>query len=194
MKINVLLRLAIAGLMADTYIRRDWPQYQGKALAIRNIVVIGLGSLLVPALHVRYGGGKAYPFMADNLYLSMYVGDMVGNAADIYDRWYWYDWITHFTGSGASALALALTLAELPQTRAAGWRRNARRAWRITNLLHAALELQEWLTDVFGGTRNVHGIGDAAHDTIMGLLGSASYLWAYSTFGPTTAGAAAAGE
>ncbi|HEX6511773.1 MAG TPA: hypothetical protein VF157_05715 [Chloroflexota bacterium] len=175
--LNLLLRLAIVGFMVDTYIRAGWPQYQGKGLAIRNILVIGLGSLIVPALHARYRRGERYPFTADNLYLSMYVGDMLGNAANIYDRWYWYDWMTHFTGTGAATLALALILAELPATKAAGRRANAWRAWRIANVVHAGLELQEWLPDVFGGTRNVHGMEDAAHDLGMGLLGSTAYLW-----------------
>jgi hypothetical protein len=174
---NILLRLAIAGFMVDTYVRANQPQYQGKGLAIRNIVVIGTGSLLLPGLHLRCCRGQRYPVWADNLYLSMYAGDMLGNAANIYDRWYWYDWLTHFTGTGASALALGLVLMRLPQTAGAGVRANAWRAWWITNLVHGGLELQEWLTDVFGGTRNVHGAGDAAHDLGMGLLGSTVYLW-----------------
>lgn len=169
--LNGLLRLAIAGFMADTYVRADWPQYQGKGLAIRNIVVIGLGSLIVPALHWRFGRGKPYPFAADNLYLSMYVGDMLGNAGDIYDRWYWYDWITHFTGTGACALAVAKVIRTY-------WPAVDARAWGfwLTNLVHGGLELQEWLTDVFGGTRNVHGLGDAVHDLGMGVLGSLVFL------------------
>ncbi|MDE3074057.1 MAG: hypothetical protein KGJ86_01395 [Chloroflexota bacterium] len=169
--------MAIAGFMVDTYVRADQPQYQGKGLAIRNIVVIGLGSLIVPFLHLRCTRRQPYPYLADNLYLSMYVGDMLGNAANIYDRWYWYDWITHFTGTGASALALALVLQRLPRTRGSPRPTNAWRAWCATNLVHGGLELQEWLTDVFGGTRNVHGLSDAVHDLGMGLLGSAAYLW-----------------
>src|SRR5438034_8551719 len=159
--------------MVDTFVRADWPQYQGKGLAVRNIVVIGLGSLILPALHVRCRRGKPYPFWPDNLYLSMYVGDMLGNAANIYDRWYWYDWITHFTGTGGCTLALAIVLKDL---RDAPKEESARQAFWLTNLLHGGLELQEWLTDVFGGTRNVYGWGDALHDLLMGVAGSMVYL------------------
>ena len=52
-----------------------------------------------------------------------------------------------------------------------------RRAFWLTNALHALLEAQELATDVLFGTHNVRGWWDTAGDLTAGLLGSGSYLW-----------------
>jgi hypothetical protein len=164
--LNVLLRSSIAYFLAEVLLNRNDPRFRGKAIPVRNLVIVGGLSLFFPALHILRRRWRGYPFWTDNLWLSLFWLDMAGNSFDLYDRYVHFDLIPHFHGTGASAVALQR-----------GFGLTRRRAFVIATALHTGLEAQEYATDLFFGTHNVRGWWDSAGDLAAGLLGAAAYLW-----------------
>ena len=107
----------------------DDPHFKGKAIPIRNLVIVGGLSLLFPLLHVLRRRWSRYPVWSDDVWLSLFWLDMAGNSFDLYDRYTHFDLIPPFHGTGASVIALrdAFDLS-----------RSA--AFLVANVLHAALE------------------------------------------------------
>jgi hypothetical protein len=167
--LNAALRLSIAYFLAEVLLHPDDPRFAGKAIPVRNLVVVGGLSLLFPGLHLLGRRWPAYPVWADDLYLSIFWLDMAGNSLDLYDRYYYFDLIPHFHGTGAIALVFRAALG-LTTARAIG----------LANLIHALLETQEFLTDVFLGTHNVRGPWDTVGDLVAGALGTGVYPAAYA--------------
>jgi hypothetical protein len=163
--LNAVLRASIAYFLAEVLLNPNDPRFAGKAIPIRNLIIVGGLSLLFPALHLLRRRWKRYPFWTDDLWLSLFWLDMAGNSFDLYDRYLHFDLIPHFHGTGASAVALQR-----------GFGLSPARAFLIANVLHGALEAQEIATDVFFGTHNVRGWWDSAGDIAAGLLGSGTYL------------------
>jgi hypothetical protein len=170
--VNVLLRASIGYFLAEVLRNPKDPRFAGKAIPIRNLIIVGGLSLLFPALHVVRRRWRRYPVWTDNLWLSLFWLDMAGNSFNLYDRYTHFDLIPHFHGTGASAVALQ---------RGFGLTRG--RAFVIATALHSALEAQEYATDVFFGTHNVRGWWDSAGDLAAGFLGALAYLWG-PTLGP----------
>jgi hypothetical protein len=146
------------------------PRYAGKAIPIRNLLVVGSLAHVFPLLALRRRQWSHYPVWADNLYLSIFWLDMAGNAFDLYDRYTDFDLIPHFHGTGALALVLRCAFGYSPL-----------RAIAVTNAIHGLLEAQEYATDVICGTHNVRGTWDSAGDLAAGLLGTLAYVGASST-------------
>jgi hypothetical protein len=163
--LNAFLRASIAAMLADVMRRPNDPRYAGKAIPIRNLLIVGGLSLAFPALHLRTHRWARYPVWSDNLYLSLFWLDMVGNALNLYDTHLHFDLIPHFHGSGALAAVLHYAF-DVP-----GWR-----AIGIANAVHVALEAQEYATDVFFSTHNVRGAWDSLGDLSVGLLGTLAYV------------------
>jgi hypothetical protein len=163
--VNALLRVSIAAMLADVVRHPDDPRYAGKAIPVRNLLIVGGLSLVFPALYLGSRRWKQYPVWQDDLYLSIFGLDMAGNWLDLYDTYRNFDLIPHFHGSGALAAVLHYAF-DLP-----GWR-----AIGVANAIHAALEAQEIATDVFFGTHNVRGAWDSLGDLSAGLLGTIAYV------------------
>ena len=163
--VNAILRASIAAMLVDVLRHPDDQRYAGKAIPLRNLLIVGGLSLLFPALHVGGRRWKRYPVWQDNLYLSIFWLDMAGNWLDLYDTYLNFDLIPHFHGSGALAGALHSAFG------LSGWR-----AIAVANAMHAALEAQEYATDVFFGTHNVRGAWDSLGDLSAGLLGTIAYV------------------
>ncbi len=171
--LNVLLRVSIAAFLADVLRHPHDPRYEGKAIPVRNLIIVGTLGHLFPLLYLLstrlrwWPRWSSYPVWSDNLYLSIYWLDMAGNFFNLYDRYTHFDLIPHFHGTGALA-AVGL--------RAFGWSPLA--ALGIANGIHALLEAQEFATDVLCGTHNVRGAWDSEGDLAAGLLGTLAYVGA----------------
>jgi hypothetical protein len=168
--LNLFLRTSIAAFLVDVLRRPHDPRYEGKAIPIRNLIIVGSLSLAFPVLALRQRRRpqprwQRYPVWSDDLYLSIFWLDMAGNYLDLYDRYTHFDLIPHFHGSGALA-AVLLTAFDLPPGVAIG----------AANGLHTLLEAQEIVTDVVFGTHNVRGAWDSAGDLGSGLLGTCLYV------------------
>ncbi len=162
--LNAALRLSIAYFLAEVLLHPDDPRFAGKAIPVRNLVVVGGLSLLFPGLHLLGRRWPAYPVWADDLYLSIFWLDMAGNSLDLYDRYSYFDLLPHAHGTGA-ATVVAQAVLGLPALSAVG----------VATVLHLLLEAQEYSTDVLFGTRNVRGVADTVNDLLAGLAGTVLY-------------------
>ncbi len=97
--------------------------------------------------------------------MSIFWLDMAGNSFNLYDRFFYFDLLPHFYGTGATALVLyeAFGLSALS-------------AIGCANIIHMVLEIQEYYTDVLFKTHNVRGTFDTINDLATGLLGTFAFL------------------
>ncbi len=166
--INILLRLGILYFLLEVILFSADPRFAGKAIPVRNLIIVLSLSLLFPFLYFIKRRWKSYPVWLDNLYLSIFFLDMAGNSFNLYDSIKNFDLIPHFHGTGAIA-AVFYGAFKLPILSALG----------LANIIHMLLEAQEYYTDVFFGTHNVGGVADTVNDLTVGLLGSMVYLVIY---------------
>jgi len=166
--LNLIIRISTLYFMSEVLLFPNDPRFAGKAIPIRNLIIVVSFSLLFPALYFLRKKWKKYPIWADNLYLSIFWLDMAGNSFNLYDTYYYFDLIPHFHGPGAIALVFAIafgfTLLE---------------GIGLATIIHMALEAQEFYTDVFFGTHNVRGTADTVNDIVVGIVGAALYALAY---------------
>jgi hypothetical protein len=170
--LNVLLRLTILYFLIEVLLNPDDPRFAAKAIGPRNLVIVLTLSLLFPVLHLWKKRWERYPWGWDNLYLSIFWFDMAGNSFNLYNSFEHFDLLPHFYGSGAVAAILygAFGLSFIG-------------ALGLANSIHIALEAQEYYTDVFAGTRNVHGPADVVNDLVVGLVASILYPLAVRVLG-----------
>lgn len=161
--LNLALRAVILGVIADALFNPDASRYAGKAIGTRGLVLLP-ASLLVPVLHRWHRRHDRYPVWSDNLYLSIFALDMGGNLLDLYDRYFFFDLIPHFHGSGAIGVVLSHLL-RMPVLAGIG----------LAQVVHILLEAQEYYSDVFFGLRNVRGTWDTVNDLLVGVAGSLAY-------------------
>lgn len=169
--INILIRLSILYFLGEVLLFPDDPRFAGKAIPIRNFIIVISLSLLFPVLYFWKKKWKSYPFWFDNLYLSIFWLDMAGNSFNLYDRYFYFDLIPHFHGTGAVAAVLL---------GAFGWT-----FWGgvgLANIIHMLLEAQEYYTDVFLETHNVRGVFDVVNDLLVGVIGTIVYGLIYLWF------------
>ena len=178
--LNAFLRASIAAFLVDTLRHPHDPRYEGKAIPIRNLLVVGGLSLTFPLLALwqrrrpsQRRRWRRYPVWSDNLYLSIFWLDMAGNFFDLYDRYKHFDLIPHCHGSGALGAVLLNAFHMQPLA-----------AYGVANGIHGLLEAQEYLTDVFFGTHNVRGAWDSIGDLGAGLIGTSTYILASRAFWP----------
>lgn len=162
--LNILIRLHLAYFLWEVMAHPDDPRFAGKAIPIRNLVIVGGMSMLFPAVQLFQKRWKRYPWGWDSLYLSVYWLDMAGNSFDLYDSYTHFDLIPHFHGTAAFTLVFERAFGLRPL-----------QAFLVANGAHAALEAQEIFTDVVFKTHNVRGWWDTAGDMIVGILGSLAY-------------------
>lgn len=162
--LNILIRAHLAYFLWEVMAHPEDQRFAGKAIPIRNLVIVGGMSLLFPAVQLFAKRWKRYPWGWDSLYLSVYWLDMAGNSFDLYDSYTHFDLIPHFHGTGAFALVFQRAFGLSPL-----------RAFLFANGAHGALEAQEIFTDVVFKTRNVRGWWDTAGDLTVGFLGTLVY-------------------
>lgn len=174
--LNVAIRISILYFLGEVLLFPDDPRFAGKAIPIRNLIIVLSLSLLFPILYFwkkkwwfDFAHHK-YPFWWDNLYLSIFWLDMAGNSFNLYDSYFYFDLIPHFHGTGAIA-AVALGAFGFSFWGGVGF----------ANIVHLLLEAQEYYTDLFLGTHNVRGTLDIVNDLIIGVVGTIFYgliyLW-----------------
>mgnify|MGYP001575277990 CR=1 FL=1 len=148
----------------------DDPRFAGKAIPIRNLIIVLSFSMLFPILYFWKKRWKRYPVWFDNLYLSIFWLDMAGNSFNLYDSYYYFDLLPHFHGAGAIAAVLY---------GAFGF--GALGSLGLANIIHVLFEAQEYYTDMFFKTHNVRGTFDVVNDLVVGILGTILYgliyLW-----------------
>ncbi len=180
--LNALLRASIVAFLVDTLRHPHDQRYEGKAIPIRNLLVVGSLSLTFPLLYLwqrqrrlpgRRPEWRRYPVWSDNLFLSIFWLDMAGNFFDLYDRYKHFDLIPHAHGSGALGAVLLNAFRMQPLA-----------AYGAANGIHGLLEAQEILTDVFFGTHNVRGAWDSIGDLGAGLIGTSVYIGLSDTLWP----------
>lgn len=169
--LNVLIRLSILYFLGEVLLFPDDPRFAGKAIPIRNFIIVITFSLLFPFFYFIKKRWKKYPFWWDNLYLSIFWLDMAGNSFNLYDSYFYFDLIPHFHSTAALAAVL------LGAFGFAFWG-----GVGLTNIIHMLLEAQEYYTDVFLGTHNVRGVFDITNDLLAGILGSIIYGLIYLTW------------
>jgi hypothetical protein len=161
---NAGLRLFMLVILGEALRKPEDPRYRGKAIGTRGLVMIPL-SLVVPIKHAALrGGSRQYPVWTDNLWLSIFALDLLGNHFDLYDRYRYFDALPHAHGTGAATI-VAAELGDLPVLSAVG----------AAQIGHIALEAQEYYSDVLFGLRNVRGTWDTVNDLLAGAAGSLIY-------------------
>lgn len=161
---NILFRASIVYFLGEVLLFPDDPRFAGKAIPIRNLIIVISLSLLFPVLYFLKRRWKQYPFWWDNLYLSIFWLDMFGNSFNLYDSFFYFDLIPHFHSTAALA-AVALGAFGFSFWSAVGF----------ANIIHILLEAQEYYTDVFLKTHNVRGTFDVVNDLLGGILGTILY-------------------
>jgi len=166
--LNIVIRITIFYFLGEVLFDPLDPRFAGKAIPIRNLIIVLSLSLLFPALFFLRKHWKRYPFWLDNLYLSIFALDMAGNSFNLYDRYFYFDLMPHFHGTGAIA-AVFLGAFGVNVVSSVG----------LANMIHMVLEAQEFYTDVLFKTHNVRGVFDVVNDLTVGLLGSVIYIGIY---------------
>ena len=153
-------------ILGEALRKPEDPRYRGKAIGSRGLVIIPL-SLVVPVKHAALRHrSRSYPVWTDNLWLSIFALDLLGNHFDLYDRYRYFDALPHAHGTGAATVVVA-QLGDLPALSAVG----------AAQVGHIALEAQEYYSDVLFGLRNVRGTWDTVNDLLAGAAGSLVYAW-----------------
>lgn len=163
MAVNLALRGIIYGVVVHALLDPDAPQYVDKAIGSRGLVLIP-ASLVLPLIHWAWRRGDRYPIWTDNLYLSIFALDMGGNLLDLYDRYVFFDLVTHTHGTGS----LTVVVSEVV-------RGPVMAGLAVAQVVHILLEAQEYYSDVLFGLRNVRGTSDTVNDLLVGAAGSLAY-------------------
>lgn len=169
--LNGALRLGILAMSVDALVNGGDQRFAGKALGPRDVIISFGFAMIFPLFwRLRYRGRawRAYPWWYDDLYLSIFFVDMLGNALNLYEVWLEWDHIPHSHGPGALAIVLAGAFG-LPILSAIG----------MSTLLHVILEIQEFYGDVLLGTHNVRDTQDQMNDLLSGVVGVLVYgaIW-----------------
>jgi hypothetical protein len=169
--VNILLRLGILAMSVDAIVNGSDQRYAGKSLGARDVLIsFGLAMLFPFVWKLRYQKKEwsAYPWWYDDLYLSIFFVDMLGNSLNLYNTWLEWDHIPHSHGPGALAIVIAGAFG-FPILTGVG----------LATLLHVILEIQEFYGDVLLGTHNVRDLQDQMNDLLSGVIGVIAYglIW-----------------
>lgn len=159
--VNLTLRAMIVAYAIEAALANGDPRFDGKGIAVRNIVFGGAClTLAFPLLHAWRRPWPRYPVWSDSLFLSILALDMAFNSLDLYERGGRLDLIPHTYGPAAGFATLrSIGVGVLPGT-------------LLINSVHLLLEVQEAVGDAVFGTHNVRGWWDTITDLAAGFVGS----------------------
>jgi hypothetical protein len=118
--LDVAVKAALVGLLLFAVLRRDLPQFEGKAVVGRALAY-PLAALIVPAVWWIRGRRGSYPYALDILLVLPFLIDTAGNAANLYDTIDWWDDLNHFVNWAILTSAFGQLLVRLPVGRLAAW-------------------------------------------------------------------------
>ena len=164
---NVGLKSALALMLLVPVLNPGWQQYDDKAMPWR-IVVFPLAALVIPVAWSLTGARRPYPYLADGLFVSVPLTDVLWNTVDAYDRVWWWDDVIHLLNSVVIAYVIGLwarrytvgpavlffLVLGLGMTLAVGW------------------ELAEYPTFLNGSDELAAAYGDTLSDLGLALIGS----------------------
>jgi hypothetical protein len=162
-----VLRLGILAMSVDAIVNGSDQRYAGKSLGPRDVIISFGFAMLFPLfwkLRYRKREWREYPWWYDDLYLSIFFVDMLGNSLNVYNAWLEWDHIPHTHGPGALAIVIAGAFG-FPILTGIG----------LATLLHVVLEIQEFYGDVLLGTHNVRDLQDQMNDLLCGVIGVIVY-------------------
>lgn len=169
--LNVALRIGILAMTVDALLNAGDQRYAGKSLGPRDVLISFGFAMVFPLfwkLRYRKRQWADYPWWYDDLYLSIFFVDMLGNSLNLYNTWLEWDHIPHSHGPGALSIVLAGAFG-FPILTGIG----------LATLLHVVLEIQEFYGDVLLGTHNVRDLQDQMNDLLSGVIGVIVYglIW-----------------
>ena len=143
--LNLALRSGIVLMTIDVLIHQADERFAGKGLAPRDILISLVLAMVFPLFwRLRWAKREwsKYPWWFDDLYLSVFFVDMLGNELGLYDTSWWSN-IPHGYGPAALAIvftgAFGLTLLE---------------GMGLSSMLHIWLQVEEMYGDILFGTHN----------------------------------------
>ena len=166
------VKAALGVLLVVVAVGHDWPQLQGKGVALR-LAFYPLGGLLVPALWWLRGRRGRFPYDVDALLAAPFAIDLAGNVADLFDSVTWWDDANHLVNWALLTAAVArllrrTELAEWPRLGiAVGFGAAAAILW----------ELGEYLAFVQDSVEQFTAYRDTIGDEVLGLTGSVVGGW-----------------
>jgi hypothetical protein len=126
---NILVKLALIGLLLLAVVFPDWPQFTGKGIGTR-LATYPLSALVVPAVWLMAGRARrarwrerwGYPYLTDLLVTAPFMLDTLGNALNLFDTVEWWDDMMHFANWAllCGGLGTVLLRCALPRYAVAG--------------------------------------------------------------------------
>ncbi|MGZ4339799.1 MAG: hypothetical protein ACXVQ3_07065 [Gaiellaceae bacterium] len=185
--VSLGLRAILLALLVYGVARPDLPQFHGKGIVLR-LVVYPLFTAIVPAVWLARRRRDRYPFDVDQLLVLPFIFDSGGNAANLYDRIWWWDKLEHgvnwFVLVGAVALLLARTHV--------GTRELVGLAVGFGAVTAILWELAEYVTFIHSNRRELrtaytNTLGDLLWGGLVGSLVGAVSAAVFARRKPTTA-------
>jgi hypothetical protein len=179
--IDIAIKVALVGLLVFSVVRRDLPQFEGKAVVGRALAY-PLAALIVPAVWLLRGRRDRYPYDIDVLIVLPFLVDTLGNALDLYDSISWWDDLNHFVNWAILVLGFGRLLVRLPVGRlnafalAVGFGCVTAVLWEfgeyLTFIRHNENELRTAYTDTLGDL----ALGGIAGSTVAAIA-TATVFW-----------------
>jgi hypothetical protein len=169
--LDVAVKAALIALLLFAVVRRDLPQFEGKAMVGRALTY-PLAALVVPLgwwIYRRRGGrSREYPFALDVLLVLPFLIDTAGNALDLYDTYSWWDDANHFVNWGILTAGFGQLLVRL---RPAPWQ-TAGLAIGFGAVTAILWEIAEYWTFIRDSPKLETAYTDTLGDLALGLSGS----------------------
>src|SRR3954454_11375226 len=109
---DLAVKAATVGVLLFALTHQDWERFSDKAMVGRAIVY-PMALAIVPVvwwIARRRGSTAPYPALADLLFSMPWLIDVLGNAANTFDRIGWFDDAAHFVNWAFLSAALAVVL------------------------------------------------------------------------------------
>lgn len=164
---NLSVKAAFAALVAVVLVQGGLPQFEGKGMAYRVALYVP-AAFVVPLLWRLRLRHLRYPHGADALFALPFVVDLLGNAANLFDRIRAYDDAAHFANWAflAGAGGVLISHSRLPRLVAFAL------VFAMGSVVSTLWEVGEYLAMRTGVTRLHLTYEDTIADLALSLAGS----------------------